>query len=305
MSDPYEIRFYNRYTDKIEVEKVYGHKAVEFAYNSMLGKSIAGLIASKSVSKLYGSLQDSPRSAKKVPKFIKDFEINIDEFERGSLQREDINHSYISFNEFFIRKFKKGKREFISAQEGLAACAEARYFGYDKVTDELKIPVKGSYLKALDLLENEKWGQIFEGGSLVVARLCPVDYHRYHYPDDGSTTNSYPVKGNLHSVNPIALKHRPNIFIKNERRVSILDSENFGKIAFVEVGATCVGKIVQSFDEKKSFKRGDEKGYFLFGGSTVILLGEPGRWSPCEDILKNTQQGLETYIKLGDVLGKK
>ena len=109
----------------------------------------------------------------------------------------------------------------------------------------------------------------------------------------------------LQSENPLALLHRKDIFVKNERRVSILETENFGKIAYIEVGATCVGKIIQSFDESKPFKRGDEKGYFLFGGSTVIVLGEAGKWSPSSDILLNTKKGIETYIHLGDEVGTK
>src|SRR5690606_18415701 len=108
------------------------------------------------------------------------------------------------------------------------------------------------------------------------------------------------VAGQFHSVNPMALKIKEDIFIANERRVSILETENFGKLAYIEVGAICVGKIVQSFDETKSFKRGDEKGYFLFGGSTVIVLGQAGKWAPSDDIIRNTQKGMETYIQLGD-----
>ena len=143
----------------------------------------------------------------------------------------------------------------------------------------------------------------FDGGAFLIARLCPVDYHRYHYPDNGKTIKAFQIKGNYHSVNPLALKYRPDIFMKNERRVSILETENFGKLAYIEVGATCVGKIVQSFDESLPFKRGDEKGYFLFGGSTVIVYGQKGRWVPSPDIIKNTELGIETYIHLGDTVG--
>ena len=155
-------------------------------------------------------------------------------------------------------------------------------------------------LKAVDLIGNQELAKDFVGGPLMIARLCPVDYHRYHYPDNGMTTKSYSIHGDYHSVNPLALKYRGDIFIKNERRVSILDTEKFGKLAYIEVGATCVGKIVQSFDESKPFKKGDQKGYFLFGGSTVIVCGEKGKWQPSLDMMENTKLGIETYIKLGD-----
>ncbi|MBT4791874.1 MAG: phosphatidylserine decarboxylase [Halobacteriovoraceae bacterium] len=300
MSQPFKINLYNRYTQKNETESVYGHKAIEFAYNSFMGKLIAPVIASKILSKLYGSLQDHSSSRKKIPAFIKDFSINISDYDKGSLIDQKKEESYKNFNEFFIRKFKAGKRVFTPDLNKMGACAEARYFGHAQITDELTIPVKGSMLKAKDLLTSIEHNKSFDGGPLLIARLCPVDYHRYHYPDNGKTVNSYQVNGELHSVNPLALKFRNDIFIKNERRVSILETENFGRLCYIEVGATCVGRIVQSFDETKKFQKGDEKGYFLFGGSTVIICGEKGRWKPSSDILKNTELGIETYIHLGD-----
>lgn len=300
MSQAFEITIYNRYSQAKEIEKVYGHKAVKFAYSTAIGKLLAPMIASRFVSKFYGSLQDLKSSGKKVPEFIKNFSIPIDQYKKGSIKDNKIEDSYKSFNEFFIREFQSGKRNFIKGDSKMGACAEARYFGYDAITDDLKVPVKGSMLKASDLVGNADLSESFTGGPLMIARLCPVDYHRYHYPDNGTTIKSYQIEGDFHSVNPIALKFRNDIFIKNERRVSILETENFGKIAYIEVGATCVGKIVQSFDESKPFTKGDEKGYFLFGGSTVIICGEKGKWKPSLDILENTKLGIETYIHLGD-----
>lgn len=300
MSEAFEITIHNRSTNSKETEKVYGHKAVEFSYNSFIGKYLAPIVASKTLSKLYGSLQSTSFSKKKVAPFIKAFSIPIHEYEKGSLTESPIEESYLTFNEFFIRKFKKGKRLFVSDQSKMAAFAEARYFAYEEITDLLSIPVKGSMLKAKDLIGDDSYSAFFDGGPLFIARLCPVDYHRYHYPDNGTTLKSHKIPGDLHSVNPIALKFRKDIFIKNERRVSILETENFGKLAYIEVGATCVGKIVQTSNEETPFKRGDEKGYFLFGGSTVIVCGEKGKWTPCLDIIYNTKQGVETYIQLGD-----
>ncbi len=302
LSQEFKITYYNRYSKSHENELVYGAKAVEFAYSSFIGKMIAPVIASSLVSKLYGSLQDLSSSQKKVKPFIEKFNIKIADYEKGSFQDQEIENSYKNFNEFFIRKFKPGVRSFPEDHLKMGAIAEARYFGHAKITDDLKVPVKGNMLSAIDLIGDKEIAKDFIGGPLLIARLCPVDYHRYHYPDTGTTVSAFPIHGDLHSVNPIALKERPDIFIKNERRVAILETENFGKLAFIEVGATCVGKIVQSYDEKQKFQRGDEKGYFLFGGSTVVLLGEPGKWTPSSDILDNTQNGIETYIHLGDTI---
>jgi len=304
MSQGFEIQIFNRYQNKMDIEKVYGDSMVKFAYGNPIGRLLGPFIASKMFSQFYGKAQDSLKSGQKVAPFLKNFNIQIDQYQKGSFKENPIETSYKSFNEFFIREFQEGQRIFTQNDDEMGAFAEARYFGHESMTDDLKIPVKGSMLRAVDLIGDPALAKDFIGGPLMIARLCPVDYHRYHYPDDGKTLQAFTVPGDLHSVNPLALKYRQDIFIKNERRVSILDTEHFGKLAYIEVGATCVGKIVQSFDESKAFKKGDEKGYFLFGGSTVVLCGEKGKWSPSEDMLKNTKAGVETYIQLGDVVAQ-
>ncbi len=302
MSQTGEIIIFNRYSDTDEVEKVYGDKAVKFAYDSFLGKMMGPIISSRLVSQLYGKMQDRDSSRDKVPPFVNKFQIKMDEYQAGSVPAERKENSYKNFNEFFIRKFNEGERTFPLEKKLMGACAEARYYAVEKVDNDVKYPVKGKYIKAKDLLGNTKYSECFEDGPFMIARLCPVDYHRYHYLDNGVTLEHNLIAGDFHSVNPLALKLRNNILIKNERRVSILETDNFGKIAYIEVGATCVGKIVQTHDETTPFNRGEEKGYFLFGGSTVIILGEKGKWRPSDDLLKNTALGRETYVKLGDTI---
>lgn len=295
-----EIQFYNRNTKAFETEKIYGDGFVKFLYQQKIGKYLSPIFATKTLSKIYGGLQDLAISKNKVPPFVKKFSINLDQYEAGSLKTPQKENSYANFNEFFIRKFEDGQRKFVPDENKLGAFAEARYVGFESISESDKFPVKGSYLHAKDILQNEKYAKDFEGGPLLIARLCPVDYHRYHYPCDGKTLKHYFIHGDYHSVNPIALKSRPEIFIRNERRVSILETKNFGKLAYVEVGAVCVGKIIQTHNETIEFRKGDEKGYFLFGGSTVILIGEKGKFSPSADIIQNTKNNIETYITLGD-----
>lgn len=308
MSQGFEIQVFNRHKNCMEIEKVYGDGMVRFAYGNPIGRLLGPVIASKLLSQIYGKSQDSLKSAKKVAPFIKAFHIQIDQYQKGSFKYNPIESSYKSFNEFFIREFQEGQRTFTPHDHEMGAFAEARYFGHAAMHDDLTIPVKGAMLRAVDLIGDcggdAELAKDFIGGPLMIARLCPVDYHRYHYPDSGETIQAFTVPGDLHSVNPLALKYRQDIFIKNERRVSILETEHFGKLAYIEVGATCVGKIVQSFDESQPFKKGDEKGYFLFGGSTVVLCGEKGKWIPSEDMLTNTRAGIETYIQLGDVVAQ-
>lgn len=295
-----EIKYFNRVTKRVEIEKIYGDGFIRFLYGSPVGKIINPLVTSKFFSQCYGYLQDAPASSNKVRPFIEKFNIDIGQYEPGTRPAIDIKDTYRTFNEFFIRQFKKGKRPFVQESSRMGAFAEARYVGFSAMDDSSVYPVKGKHLHARDLIANDEVYKDFEGGPLMIARLCPVDYHRYHYPDAGRVLTHFPIKGIFDSVNPIALKMKSKIFIKNERYCSILETENFGKIAYIEVGATCVGKIIQSHQWTDEFRRGEEKGYFLFGGSTVIILGQKGLWKPSADILENTSKGIETYLHLGD-----
>ena len=297
-----KIQFFNREAGKLEEEKVYGDGAVKWMYQTSSGRLLTKLLIKAPVSVGYGALQGMGFSKGKVPSFVKQFDIKMDEYlpEEGRTESDP----YSSFNKFFIRRFKDGLRPFESTPELMPAFSEARYFGFESMNDSQTVPVKGKYLGAEALLSSEKWTEVFKDGPLLLARLCPVDYHRFHYPDNGKVLDYYKVKGKLHSVNPIALKEYADVFASNVREVTILETENFGKLAYVEVGAMMVGKIVQS-GNLKEFNRGDEKGYFLFGGSTVIVLGEKGKWKPDQDILDYTAKGFETYLKLGNRLASK
>ena len=287
------ILVWNRETRSVEEEKVYGDALVRWTYETPTGRLVTDHVLIKPwVSNLYGRMQDSSRSARKVPGFVRDFDIPMHEYEGKA-------EEFRSFNEFFIRKFKPGMRPFCSVSDGMPAFAEARYYGFEQITAEQVFPVKGGYLSAESLLNSAEKAKPFIGGPLLLARLCPVDYHRYHYPDAGRTLDAYSIHGDYHSVNPVAIAQRGEIFIRNERRVSILETRHFGKLAYIEVGAMCVGKIVQSHNEKRDFEAGGEKGYFLFGGSTVIVLGEKGAWKPDPEILAQTAIKRETRIKLG------
>jgi phosphatidylserine decarboxylase len=290
------IKVWNRKKSTEETELVYGDAGVNFLYGTRLGQFAADtLLTGRTPSRLYGLYQNSHLSRKKIPSFIEHFKIPMEDYEAVDFK---------SFNDFFIRKFKPGLRQFVATATSLAAPAEGRYLGWDDISPEQTFPVKGSDLTPEALLGSSDIARTFEGGSLLIARLCPVDYHRFHYPDDGRTWDSFRIHGKFHSVNPVALKYRSEIFFTNERQVSLLDTKNFGRIAYIEVGALCVGKIVQTH-LRPDFSRGDEKGYFLFGGSTVIILGQPGKWKPSADILSRTTSQMETLIELGDVVGER
>ena len=299
MSELKPIRFVELETGLVQEEQVYGGRWIKLLYGTLLGRALSALIAAPPFSRFYGWLQDRPSSSRKVKPFIEQFEIHMEDFlpEEGRSPEAP----YSSFNAFFTRRVTDSARPFAQGEVFPAPC-DARYFAYASLNDEVSIPVKGSRFKASALLNHPEWNGVFEEGPGFIARLCPVDYHRFHFPDTGRVLDSWRIAGALHSVNPWALAFREDIFMINEREVTILETERFGKLAYVEVGATCVGKIQQTH-EGTSFERGDEKGMFLFGGSTVIVLGEPGTWMPDERLLDYTQQGVEAYLKMGQPLG--
>ncbi len=300
MSKLKPIRFVELDSGVVQEELVYGGKWIKRLYGTFLGRVLSALIAAPPFSRLYGWLQDRPKSKGKVKPFIEQFDINMNDFlpEEGRTAEDP----YSTFNTFFTRRVTDTARPFAQAEQFPAPC-DARYFAYAALNDDVSVPVKGSCFKASALLNHADWNGVFDNGPGFIARLCPVDYHRFHFPDAGRILDSWRISGALHSVNPWALAFREDIFMINEREVTILDTEHFGKLAYVEVGATCVGKIQQTHHEE-TFERGDEKGMFLFGGSTIIVLGEPGKWAVDERILDHTNEGVEAYLKMGQSLGR-
>jgi phosphatidylserine decarboxylase len=290
------IQIWNRAAGRIEAERVYGDAGLRLLYGTAPGRWTAHhLLAGKLLSRLVGALQSTRASARKVPAFVNRFDIPMDEFE---------DRDWSSFNDFFVRRFRPGAREFCSEPERMPAFSEARYLAFERVALDFTFPVKGQHLTPQAILGDAARAAAFAGGPLLIARLAPVDYHRFHFPDHGEVLDEYRIAGRLHSVNPFALRARNEILATNERHVSILATANFGRLAMVEVGAMNVGRIVQTHRTGEPFRRGDEKGYFMFGASTILLFGESGGWIPSPDLLEQTAQQRETLVRLGDEVAR-
>jgi phosphatidylserine decarboxylase len=170
--------------------------------------------------------------------------------------------------------------------------------------------VNGFYVKGQEFdlgafLQEEAWGKRYSEGSMVIVRLCPTDYHRFHFPIGGKAFQTQPIKGTLYSVNPVALARRLSILWENKRVVTEIESDDFGTVSMIEVGATCVGTIHQTYQPDTIVKKGDEKGYFSFGGSCIVLLFEKGRIEFETDLVENSARFLETRALFGAPLGKK
>ena len=287
-----DIKVFDPRTKSEIIEKVYGGALLRFAYeNKVLRTLISSPIIQKPISKIFGELKKSSSSAKQVHSFIKEYNIQIEDFEVPE-------NGFRTFNDFFIRKKKK-----ITFPEGktLGSPCDAR-LSLAKIQNGVPVlKIKDKEVPLPTLLGASKARCPQEGWALTF-RLCPVDYHRYHFVDSGKTEETILLGTLLHSVNPWALEQEPQIFEWNERQLTVQQSENFGEIFYIEVGAMCVGCIHQTYESQSVVSRGQEKGYFDFGGSTqVLLLGK--NFKPNEDILEASNRGLEYLVQVGDVLG--
>ena len=171
-----------------------------------------------------------------------------------------------------------------------------------EVTNECRFVLKHTCYTVASLLRNEKLAKEYEGGYVMIFRLTVDDYHRYCYVADGVKEDNIFIPGVLHTVNPLANDYFP-IYKENSREYSILHTKEFGDIVMMEVGALLVGKIV-NHHKKYRVLRGQEKGYFEFGGSTVVLLVKKDTVRIDEDILKNSEEGMETVVKFGEKIGE-
>ncbi|MFC7735073.1 phosphatidylserine decarboxylase [Roseomonas sp. GCM10028921] len=238
-------------------------------------------------------LQNTRRSARKIEPFVRKYQIDMEEFE----QRD-----YRSFSDFFLRRFRPGVRQFPSAPGKMGACAEGRYLAWERVDPGQSFPVKGHSLRAEHILGSDERARAFVGGPLILVRLAPVDYHHVHYPDSGRTLDKDRMGNRNWTVTWQALRNKGDILFRIERAINILETAHFGRLGLVEVGALTVGRIAQVHPTDQPFDRGQEKSMFRFGGSAVLIFGEPGAWRPSDDLLANTREGMETVIRLGETV---
>jgi len=276
----------------MEQENVYGRRLMDLCYQSSLGRRITGLLLSRPpVSKLYGRLQKHPWSRRQIPGFIDQYGIDLSE----ALVPED---GFACFNDFFIRRLKPQARPVDRDPCRLVSPADSRLQIF-QLNQETRLNVKGNRWSLAQLLGTTALDHRFRGGLCFCFRLAPCDYHRFGYADDGIQGPVHTLPGPLHSVNPLALQHKQDILATNYRQWCFVQSPCFGTMIQVEVGALIVGSIVQDQPSGGPCARGGEKGYFQFGGSTVLLILEPHRVAVDADILEKSNQGVETLVRYG------
>jgi phosphatidylserine decarboxylase len=293
------IKYYNRKNKLYEIEKVAGEKYLNWIYSSPRGmKLLEALIKRKMFSSFYGWYLDKNFSRKRITKFIDKFNLDM------SIVEKNVKN-FTSFNDFFYRKLKSSARPFERDPHSLISLGDGRLLAYENIDLEKLVQVKGFTYSLRELIKNDLVAEKFQRGTCLILRLCPTDYHRFHFIDSGVCEKTIKIKGSYYSVNPVALQKIEKLFCENKREWSLFHSDNFGDVLYVEVGATCVGSIIQTYTADQHVSRGDEKGYFKFGGSTVILFFEPHQIKIDSDILEQTKLGFESYVQLGEKIGNK
>lgn len=266
-------------------------KLLSFFYTNAFGRILLSLLVRRELSVFSGKVLDSGYSTVLIKSFIEKNKINMEDYE---------NRKYNSFNDFFTRKIKPDSRPVCADPDTLISPCDCKATVY-AITKGTTFSVKNTEYTLRSLLRSPKLAARFENGYAYILRLTVDDYHRYVYAASGKQSKNYHIDGTFHTVNPIANDHLP-IYKENTREYTVIHSPVFGDVVQMEVGALMVGKIT-NHQHSTDVIRGEEKGYFEYGGSTIILLTN-NTVSPRADLLQNTLNGYETRILQGQDLGK-
>ena len=283
------MKIYVRQDKSFIEDRQYGGKSLEKLYNTWYGRVLSKFILLPVFSTMATAKDRKRSSVKKIAPFIEEYKINMDDFE----ERE-----YGSFSDFFTRSIRPGKRPVDPDPSVIVSPADSKVLCYD-IGDDLKFTVKGSVYTPDEIVGNNPELRHFAGGKALVFRLSMDDYHHYCHIDSGRIADSYEIKGKLHTVSSISSKYK--IYKENHRIVNILETDHFGRVVYIEVGALLVGRIKNN--GRTVFGKGQEKGYFEQGGSTIVLFFENGRIKVDADILEMSGNGIETKVKMGERIG--
>ncbi len=298
------IQYWNRAKGVVESERIYRERWLRFVYENPVGRGALWLLVRRAAfAHYYGWRMNRKFSVNLVLPFIVDFDLDVDEFAKSAF-------AYKSFNDFFYRALKPGARPIAPGAEVAVLPADGRHLVFPDVNQADGFYVKGAKFTLAALLGEESLppdqrglAARFDGGSMVISRLAPQDYHRFHFPVDGTPEEARLIPGWLYSVHPVALRRRLRILTENRRMVTLMESPTFGPVAMVEVGATCIGRIRQTYLPGRAVAKGEEKGLFAFGGSSVITLFGRGRIRFDADLVEQSSQHRETYARMGERLG--
>lgn len=294
MSQSAPIQFYHRANQRLETEQVYGEKWLRWAYDTPAGRATVALFGKRALfSRWYGWRMSQSQSRERILPFIERYGVDAGEALKQPGQ-------FLHFNDFFSRELKPQARPIDPDPKCVVFPADGRHMGWQDASQITRVFVKGQRFDLPALLGDAALAERYRTGTLVLSRLCPVDYHRFHFCVGGTPGTARLIDGPLYSVSPIALRRRLDFMWTNRRAITRIDSPQFGQVVQIEIGATCVGSIVQTFTPGQPVEKGAPKGTFLFGGSSTITLFEQGVVTLADDLTRQTAAGYELYALMGE-----
>jgi phosphatidylserine decarboxylase len=293
------VVFFNRHTNREENEQIYGEKPLRWVYETLPGRAALWLLVRRAVfSRWFGWRMRRPGSRARILPFIGQYGLDAGEF----AQEVD---TFRSFDDFFSRQLKPSARPVAGGEAVAAFPADGRHLGFQDVSEARTIYAKGQAFDLAAFLGDAALAERYRRGALVCSRLCPVDYHRFHFPVAGRPGEARWINGWLYSVNPVALRSDVRYLWENKRAVVTFDAGPWGQVLLVVVGATNVGSTTFTYRPGDGVDKGAEAGFFSFGGSFVATLFEPGKIRLAEDLLRETAAGRELYARMGTRLGER
>ncbi|MEL7534535.1 MAG: archaetidylserine decarboxylase, partial [Bacteroidota bacterium] len=287
-----QIKYINRETGKLETETPPAEGLLKFLYDNPFGKTaILPIAKRKFISEWYGRRMSRPSSVNQIQGFVDQLGIDMSESQKGISE-------FTTFNDFFYRRLKPETRPI---GQGFVSPGDGKLLAFENVTDVHQFFVKGRPFTLQEFLADAELAKKYEGASMLILRLAPNDYHRFHFPYAGTPSAITPIKGSYFSVSPHALASNfAKVFCENKREFCTLQTADKGDMLIAPVGATMVGTIIETFRPDQSIEKGDEMGYFAFGGSTIVVLVDREKLTIDADILENTRQQMETFVKMGE-----
>jgi len=295
--NPRKNYYYNLNNELIE-EKIECCHMLDFLYNTFWGRLIRPIFASRLAATICAWHQNSACSKRNILPFIQKYHINMDEFIEPS-------DGFKSFNDFFCRQIKNESRVIDKDENTVIAPADSKLLVIQNLSQTSSFFVKNENFNLVKFFDCSLLAQQFEGGTMMIFRLAPPDYHRFHFPIDCTPTKMKVTGSCYESVNPISFKSGVQPLTKNIRHFYLLETEKFDNVAMIPVGAMFVSHIVKTFTPDKKYSKGDEAGYFEFGGSTVVLMFKKDTISLLPNFIQHSEEGFETEVKMGQVVATK
>jgi phosphatidylserine decarboxylase len=290
-------RYIDRRTGQLKRDAIYAQRLLDWLYNSASGWMLTNFLFSKRfISQLYGWVNKTRWSRRKIPSFVASMGVDMAESPRSI-------EEFKSFNDFITREIDLSKRPIDADSDVCVAPADGRVLAYPLIDRSMSFHLKRACFTLETLLRNERLARSYENGALVISRLYLADYHHFHFPDAGVPHEEAAIPGRYYAVTPYSPRRVP-YFAENHRVMTRFESDHFGQIVMIEVGAFAVGSIRQRFRPDRRVAKGDHKGFFELGGSVIALLFREGTIELDRDLCEHTREGVETYVRLGESIGR-